>query len=114
MTELELMNAGELHHFWDDEINQLAARAQELVDKYNSTPANDDETKAKIIKELLGKIGDYSCVNQPFHCDYGKFIEIGGGSFLNYDCIILTLAKLKLVTMFLSALVPVFIVHHIQ
>ena len=39
MTELELMNAGELHHFWDDEINQLAARAQELVEKYKNLPS---------------------------------------------------------------------------
>ncbi len=52
MTELELMNAGELHHFWDDEINALAARAEKLVEKFNATSANDDETKNKIIKEL--------------------------------------------------------------
>ncbi len=96
MTELELMNAGELHHCWDDEINALAFRAQELVEKFNSTPANDDKTKYEIIKELLGKIGDYSCVKQPFHCDYGKFIEIGNGSFLNYDCIILDACKVKI------------------
>ncbi|MEE1219629.1 MAG: hypothetical protein U0L20_06885, partial [Ruminococcus sp.] len=60
----------------------------------NSFPEyNDEEAKNKIIKELLGKIGDYSCVKQPFHCDYGKFIEIGDGSFLNYDCIILGACK---------------------
>ena len=49
MTELELMNAGELHHFFDDEINKLASRSQELVGKFNSTPSNDDETKAEIL-----------------------------------------------------------------
>lgn len=62
MTELELMNAGELHHFGDDEINKLASKAKELVEKFNTTPANDDERKATIIKELLGKIGDYSFI----------------------------------------------------
>lgn len=96
MTELELMNAGELHHFWDEEINELAFKAQELVEKFNSTPANDDKAKGEILKELLGKIGDYSFINQPFHCDYGKFIEIGSGSFLNYDCIILDACKVKI------------------
>lgn len=96
MTELELMNAGELHHFWDDEINELAARAEKLVEKFNSTPATDDEARNKIIKELLGKIGDYSFIKPPFHCDYGKFIEIGVGSFLNYDCIILDACKVKI------------------
>lgn len=36
MTELELMNAGELHHFCDEEINELAFKGQELVEKFNS------------------------------------------------------------------------------
>ena len=45
MTELEHMNAGELHCFYDEEINELALRAQELVEKYNAIPVNDDEAK---------------------------------------------------------------------
>lgn len=96
MTELELMTAGELHHFWDDEINALASTAQELIEKFNATPASDDKTQNEILRALLGKIGDYSFIKQPFHCDYGKFIEIGGGSFLNYDCIILDACKVKI------------------
>ncbi|MBQ8538571.1 MAG: sugar O-acetyltransferase [Ruminococcus sp.] len=96
MTELELMLAGELHHFCDEQIDKLGFKAQDLVEKFNSAPANDSETQNKIIKELLGKIGDYSFIKQPFHCDYGKFIEIGTGSFLNYDCIILDACKVKI------------------
>ena len=96
MTELELMNAGELHYFYDDEINELASRAQELVEKYNCVPAKDGEARAEILKELFGKVGAYSHVVPPFHCDYGKFIEMGEGSFLNYDCIILDACKVKI------------------
>lgn len=96
MTELELMNKGELHYFDDKEINELAFRAQELVEKYNSVPVNDEEARAELLKELLGKVGGWSAIKPPFHCDYGKFIEIGEGSFLNYDCIILDACKVKI------------------
>lgn len=96
MTDVELMIAGELHHCEDEEIHALIAQAQELVEKFNKTPANDGETQIKIMKELLGKFGERSFIKQPFHCDYGRFIEIGEGSFLNYDCLILDACKVKI------------------
>lgn len=96
MTELELMNAGELHHFDDKEINELTFRAQNLIEKYNAVPANDDDARTEILKELLGKMEGWCAIKPPFHCDYGKFIEIGEGSFLNYDCIILDACKVKI------------------
>ena len=40
MTETELMNAGELHYFDDEEINALSYRAQELLEQYNNTAAD--------------------------------------------------------------------------
>ena len=77
MTDLELMNAGELHHFDDKEINELAFRAQELIERYDSVPANDYDTRTELLKKLLGKVGNRCTIKPPFHCDYGKFIEIG-------------------------------------
>lgn len=96
MTDLELMNAGELHFFDDEEINRLSCRAQELIDRYNATAANDDSTRAEILKKLLGRIDGRCTIKPPFHCDYGKFIEIGDGTFLNYDCMILDACKVKI------------------
>ena len=56
MTETELMNAGELHYFDDEEINALSYRAQELLEQYNNTAANDEGTRTEILKKLLGRI----------------------------------------------------------
>lgn len=96
MTDIELMLAGELHHCTDKEINDSIAKAQELIEKYNSAPVNDDNTRTELLKKLLGKAGNLCTIKPPFHCDYGKFIEIGEGSFLNYDCIILDACKIKI------------------
>ena len=96
MTETELMNAGELHYFDDEEINALSYRAQELLEQYNNTAANDEGTRTEILKKLLGRIDGWCAVKPPFRCDYGKFIEIGDGTFLNYDCIILDACKVRI------------------
>lgn len=35
-------------------------------------------------------------VNPPFYCDYGSNIEVGKNCFINYNCVILDNAKVKL------------------
>lgn len=70
MTELELMNAVELHHFWDDEINALADRAEKLVKKFNSTPANDNEAKNKLI--ITANINTYKNLSKVTLCYFAK------------------------------------------
>ena len=55
MTETELMNAGELHYFDDEEINALSYRAQELLEQYNTTAANDEDTRTAILYSSLNK-----------------------------------------------------------
>lgn len=96
MTPIELMQAGKLHYFDDEEIQALTQRAQELTARFNAAAANDDEARAEILQQLLGKIEGWCLIKPPFHCDYGKFIEIGDGTFLNYDCIILDASPVKI------------------
>lgn len=96
MTEMELMIAGKLHYFDDIEINTLKQKAQELTEKFNSAAANDYDTRSEILRQLIGKIEGWCDITPPFHCDYGKFIEIGEGAFLNYDCIILDASPVKI------------------
>lgn len=96
MTEKELMLAGKLHHFEDDELNTIAERAQLLIEQYNSTAADDEQKRTEIIRQLLGKTEGWFCIKPPFHCDYGSFIEIGEGTFINYDCIILDACKVSI------------------
>ena len=96
MKPIELMQAGKLHHWNDPEINELGKKAELLIEKYNATKVGEDEIRKKILKELLGEGGDKCVIKPPFRCDYGKFIEIGEGTFINYDCIILDACKVKI------------------
>ena len=96
MTPIELMENGKLHHWNDKEIQELGKKAEFLVEQYNSTKAGEDEKRTEILKELLGDGGGKCFIKPPFRCDYGKFIEIGEGTFLNFDCIILDACKVKI------------------
>jgi len=96
MTPIELMQNGKLHHWNDKEIQELGKKAELLVEQYNSTKVGEDEKRTEILKELLGEGGDKCFIKPPFRCDYGKFIEIGERTFINYDCIILDACKVKI------------------
>lgn len=47
----------------------------------------------ELIRDILGKSGIGIHIEVPFHCDYGKNIEVGNNFFANYNCIILDCGK---------------------
>lgn len=49
----------------------------------------DFDRRAEILGELMGHIGEGSCVNPPMRCEYGFNVSIGNHFFANYDCIFL-------------------------
>ena len=93
MKDIDLMVLGKLRSSKDNEIISLS---QLLIERYNITSVRDIDTRTEILKELLGKIDGKCTIKPPFHCDYGKFIEIGDGTFINCDCIILDACKVKI------------------
>ncbi len=50
----------------------------------------------KILKTLIGKIGDKCFVMPNFNCDYGCNIEFGDNVYLNMNCVILDSAPVKI------------------
>lgn len=96
MKDIDLMVLGKLRSSKDNEIISLSMKSQLLIERYNITSVRDIDTRTEILKELLGKIDGKCTIKPHFHCDYGKFIEIGDGTFINYDCIILDACKVKI------------------
>mgnify|MGYP004475174117 FL=1 len=96
MKDIDLMVLGKLRSSKDNEIISLSMKSQLLIERYNITSVRDIDTRTEILKELLGKIDGKCIIKPPFHCDYGKFIEIGDGTFINCDCIILDACKVKI------------------
>jgi maltose O-acetyltransferase len=92
----ERMLAGELYRFDDPEIAAANARAQAILERYNATAHDDREQRDRLLGELLGHFGDGVVIQPAFRCDYGTQIEIGAGTFVNYDCVMLDGAAIRI------------------
>ena len=60
--------------------------------------SRDDETgvRALVVKELFAAAGEGVWIEPPFYCDYGRNISVGRKVFLNFDCVILDVAPVRI------------------
>ncbi|MCR5803848.1 MAG: sugar O-acetyltransferase [Clostridia bacterium] len=81
---------------WLDGLAEERMECKKKIYEYNNLPPEKAEEKTKLIKEILGKTGDYINIEAPFHCDYGYNIEIGENFFANYNFIVLDVGKVRI------------------
>jgi maltose O-acetyltransferase len=89
----ERMLRGEPYLADDPELVAGRRRAEELIARYNAAAR---EERDALLRELLGEVGEGVVVRPPFFCDYGNYISIGAGTFLNYDCVLLDVAPIRI------------------
>jgi maltose O-acetyltransferase len=92
----ERMLRGELYIADDLELLADHARAQELLERYNATSHTEQDERDRLLRELLGEVGEGVVVKPPFRCDYGSQISIGAGTFVNYGCVILDVVPVRI------------------
>jgi maltose O-acetyltransferase len=90
------MLSGELYLADDAEIQAEQARAQDLQERYNATRHAEQDLRDTLLRELLGEVGEGVVVRPPFYCDYGSHISIGARTFVNYDCVMLDVAPIRI------------------
>ena len=97
MTEREKMLAGMLYNSMADEsLLRDRQNAKKLCREYNDADPLDMDTKASVMKKLLGKVGENFWIESPFMCDYGYNIEIGRNFYANYSLVVLDCAKVTI------------------
>jgi maltose O-acetyltransferase len=92
----ERMLRGELYIADDPDLAADHARAQRILDRYNATGHDEQDERDALLRELLGSVGEGVVVKPAFRCDYGTYVSIGDGSFLNYDCVMLDIAPIAI------------------
>lgn len=93
MNQKERMLAGLPYKAWLDGLGEERMENKLKIHEYNLLRPDEMNRMEELIKDILGKIGDKVCIEQPFHCDYGKNIEVGNNFFANYNCTILDVGK---------------------
>lgn len=96
MTQKDRMLNGLPYKAWLDGLSEERMECKELIYEYNNLRPSERERKFELIKEILGKTGDYVNIEAPFHCDYGKNIEVGEEFFANYNFTVLDVAKVTI------------------
>lgn len=92
-TEREKMLSGELYRAGDSELRvELAATARWLA-RYNACPVAE---RREILVERIGSLGKDAQIRPPFYCDYGFNIHLGADAFLNFNCVILDVARITI------------------
>lgn len=88
------MLRGELYRFDDPEVAAAHARAQRILERYNASRHEDADERERLLRDLLGGVGEAVVVKPSFRCDYGTQITIGARTFVNYDCVMLDAAPI--------------------
>lgn len=95
MTEKEKMQAGTWFDPRDPELAADRDRARRLAHRLNTELCEQDDTYRATLRELCPGI-DGAFIRAPFHCDYGYNLHAGEGTFVNFGCICLDLAPIRL------------------
>jgi maltose O-acetyltransferase len=92
----ERMLRGELYLADDPELAADSARAQALLERYNLTLHTEQEERDRLLRDLLGEVGEGVVVKPPFRCDYGRHVAIGAKTFVNYGCVMLDVVPIRI------------------
>ncbi len=92
----EKMLAGELYRADDPELLEDSRRASELLERYNATSIRAQAERQALMAELFAKVGKGCTVKPQFCCVYGYNIEFGDDVFLNFNCVLLDVAKITI------------------
>ncbi|PJI07576.1 MULTISPECIES: sugar O-acetyltransferase [Clostridium] len=93
MNQKERMLSELPYKAWLDGLEEERIKNKLKIYEYNLLRPDEKSKMNKLIKDILGKTGESIHVEQPFHCDYGKNIEVGNNFFANYNCVILDVGK---------------------
>jgi maltose O-acetyltransferase len=91
-SEKEKMIGGELYDPLDPQLCAERRRARLIFKLLNDTGDDQQDERARLIKELIPAAGGGVWIEPPFYCDYGSNITLGEKVFFNFNCVVLDVA----------------------
>jgi maltose O-acetyltransferase len=90
------MLSGELYLADDPELRADAVRCDALLARFNATRATDVDERRRILTDLLGELGEGTVIRPPLFMDYGYQTSVGSGTFINFNCVILDVGRVRI------------------
>jgi maltose O-acetyltransferase len=95
-SEWEKMISGELYDALDPELSALRRRARDLTQALNESRDEEEEVRARVLRELIPNAGEGLWIQPPFYCDYGRNMTVGNRVFFNFNCVVLDVAPVAI------------------
>jgi maltose O-acetyltransferase len=92
----ERMLACDLYIAEDPELGEQSSRALDLIQVYNATSVRAVEDRRRLLRDLLGSIGEGTEIRPPLYVDYGSHISIGARCFANFGLVALDVAPITI------------------
>jgi len=96
MTELEKLNAGLEYCYDDAEVRSRKGQAIINCQRYNALDPLDTEGQRRVLKEMLGAVGEKVWLAKTFNCDCGKNIYIGNNFTGNFNLTMLDVREIRI------------------
>jgi len=96
MTEKEKMRNGELYDPRDPELENNRRQARILLREINQAKMEDLELLQKSLYQLIPNAGNGLWIEPPFYCDYGYHIITGRDVYMNFNCCILDVHRVRI------------------
>lgn len=95
-TELQKMLDGELYVASDPQLVEMRVKVRSLLSRYNLIPFEQVNERQELIGQMFGQVGRNPDIQGPFYCDYGSHIYAGDNLFMNFNCVVLDCAEVRL------------------
>ncbi len=88
---------GYLYNMEDESLRTALYETLHSVDRLNKISNSEIQLRRDFIRTFVPDFGEGAVINAPFYLTYGKdHLQIGKNSYLNYDCIIFSEAKVTI------------------
>lgn len=96
MNQKERMLAGLPYRAGLDGLAEERNACKQKIYEYNLLPPSEHDKLPALLEGILGKVGENSWIEPPFHCDYGWNIEVGEHFYANYNLTVLDVGKVTI------------------
>ncbi|WP_291392879.1 sugar O-acetyltransferase [Devosia sp.] len=94
-TGYDRMRRGEVYPNPDFHLIEMQAEARKKLDRLNAVPNSDMFNRTVMLRDQLGSFGG-GMVMSPVTWEYGRHIHIGEGVFINFECVFLDGADVRI------------------
>lgn len=96
ISEKEKMLAGQPYNPMDRELVSGRVRAQLAQEAFNTCAPDQGKELKRLLRILIPNQSKSCFVQPPFYCDYGYNLHLGERVFLNFNCVVLDAAPIKI------------------